>query len=244
MYPAQLNNGDRLFLDLSQNMCHAYFYYGDINHEKYTECFFKHVLKPGDVFVDVGANIGYFTRIASALVGGGVHAFEPMPAAIRLLRENARDLKNVRLHEIALSNERGVCDFSIRKYGDTSSLGADIASATANIISVQTDTIDNVLKDEKRIDVIKIDVEGYEYEVLKGALETIKSKRPLLYFEYIESYVSNRGFAIEDFKSLFAPLGYSLGYISADFPDSPLVSQAPSSYLIAAPHDNRWKIVI
>jgi FkbM family methyltransferase len=246
MYPGRLKSSDTLYLDLSENMCHSYFYYGDLSNEKYTEAFFKTYIKPEDVVLDVGANIGYFTRILSAIVGskGRVHAFEPMPSAIRLLKKNTETLDNVTLHEVALSNKEGTSDFFITKYGDVSSFGRDTHSASAKLISVKTDTIDNIIKEEIRIDLIKIDVEGYEYEVLMGAMETIRMKRPLLYFEYVDRYTQDRGITIENFRSLLKPLGYSLGWISPDFPNSSLISEKYSGYLIAVPEGNRWKIVI
>lgn len=244
MYPAVLKNSDTLFLDLSENMCHTYFYYGELPHEKYTEEFFKRYLKPGDVFLDIGANIGYFTRLVSNIVGkeGVVHAFEPMPSALCLLKKNTETLKNVVLHEIALSDQQGTSSFSVRKYGDTSSLGRD--PTAAQVIRVEIDTIDNVFKETDRIDMIKIDVEGFEYEVLKGAIKTIRSKRPLLYFEYIDRYAEEKGITLKDFSKLLKPLGYSIGFVSSNYPNSPLISEEPSSYLLAVPEKNRWNIKI
>lgn len=244
LYPAELKNSDRIYLDLRENMCHTYFYYGELPHERFTEAFMKNYLRSGDVCLDIGANIGYFTRIMSSVVGPGgrVHAFEPMPSAIRCLRKNVENLQNVTLHEIALSDRVGKSAFSIRNLGDTSSLGSD--SSSKNVIEVQTNTVDCIAINEAKIDFIKIDVEGYEYEVLMGAVETLTLKRPLLYFEYIDSFARLRGRSIEDFRSLLAPLGYSFGWINADFPRSSLVSKTPSSYLIAVPSGNRWNIVI
>jgi FkbM family methyltransferase len=242
LYPAALNNGDTLYVDLAENMCHIYFFHGGLPHERYSEAFFGTFIKRGDVVLDIGANVGYFTRLMSTLVGEGgrVHAFEPSPSALRLLRENVRRLENVQLHELAVSDTRGTSSFSIQEHGDTSSLGDDPGSN--KVIRVQTDTLDNILGAAGRIDLIKIDVEGYEYEVLRGALQIIREQQPLVYFEYIERYGTDRGLTLDSFRSLLAPLGYSLGWISSDYPESALLSDKASSYLIAAPAGNRWNI--
>lgn len=85
------------------------------------------VLRRGDVAVDIGANVGYYTRIASQLVGsdGAVLAFEPMPAAFRVLQLNCADLSNTRLFPVALSDSDSEVVFYVRKNGDTSSLLPD-----------------------------------------------------------------------------------------------------------------------
>lgn len=242
MYPATLKNSETFFLDLSEDMCHTCFYHGDVPYERFTEAFLRTFLRDGDVFLDVGANIGYFTRIASKAVGttGHVHAFEPMPQAIRLLRKNCEHLRNVCIHEHALSNHDGSSDFSVRKQGETSSLGDD--PQAAQVIRVRTDTIDNLFSAQDRVDAIKIDVEGYELEVLQGARGTIRTKQPLLYLEFLGDYTRARGLTIDDYDALLKPLGYSLGWISAEYPRTPLISQVSSSYLIGVPAVNRWNI--
>jgi FkbM family methyltransferase len=242
MYPAILKNSDTLYLDLSENMCHSYFYEGCLPNECYTEAFLKKHVKPGDVFLDIGANIGYFTRLVSKLVGdaGTVHAFEPMPKALRVLRKNTAALRNVVLHDIAVSDCQGVSNFTVRRNGDMSSLGDHADSAS--VISVKTDKLDNVLKRLTKVDWIKIDVEGYEYEVLKGAVDLIASTNPLIYFEFIENYSVERSIDIDAFKALLKPLGYSIGWISPNYPNSPLLSKCPSSYAIAVTAQNRWNI--
>lgn len=244
MYPALLNNGDTLYIDLSENMCHGYFYYGEVSDEQYTDAFFKKVLGEGDTFLDVGANIGYYTRLASKLVGkrGIVHAFEPNPAAIRLLEKNTRNLSNVHLHETAVSDAEGICDFSVNKYGETSAIGLN--PAAKYVVRVRQNSLDNLFLDEARIDVIKIDVEGFEKEVLFGAKDIIGKHHPLLYFEYISIYASNRGFRFADFKSLLEPWGYSLAWININYPNGSLISEDPSSrYIIGLPKNSRWQFL-
>lgn len=240
LYPALLKNGDHLFVDLSENMCHRYFYDGECTNEEYTTAFFEKVLAPGDVFADIGANIGYFTRIAARLVGeqGAVYAFEPMPAALRVLKENIQSFANVKLYEMALSAERGTGDFSVKKHGDTSSLG--VHSGAIRTIQVPIETLNNVLKSESRIDVIKIDVEGYELEVLRGATDIIARLKPLLYFEFIPDYTNRRLITLEDFRMLLEPFRYTLHWMNPNYPMKSLTSNVPSWYVIGIPAGSRW----
>lgn len=240
MYPAVLKNGDTFFVDLSENMCHRYFYDGELSNEEYSTAFFEKVLEPGDVFVDIGANVGYFTRIGARLVGekGAVYAFEPMPAALRVLKENIKSVGNVKLYETALSDERGAGEFSVNKHGDTSSLGVN--PGAIRTIQVPIDTLDNALKSNNRIDVIKIDVEGYEFEVLRGATAVLARHKPLLYFEFIPDYTKKRLIDIEDFRALLEPIDYTLHWVNPKYPIGSLTTDVPSWYVIGIPTGSRW----
>lgn len=241
-YPAALNNGDSLYLDLSQDMCHGYFYHGELPHERFSTALFERVLSDGDTFVDVGANVGYFSRLACRLVGtsGSVHCIEPLPSALRLLKMNTSEFSNVTIHEIAATNEHGLGRFAVRKHGDTSSL--DETTEAQDIISVGLDTLDNVLSDEPRIDVIKIDVEGYEIEVLRGAVGIIQRHHPLLYFEYI--HADDRDVDLDDFQSLLGPHGYCLSWINASYPRGTMIGDTESPYVLGIPGNSKWSATI
>lgn len=233
-YPATLASGDTLHVNLAEDMCHGYFYHGRLEHEQYAEELFKLVLRPGGCAYDIGANIGYFTRVLSKIVGnnGRIRAFEPMPSALRLLRINTADLSNVFIHDLAVTDNNGVAPFAVRAHGDTSSLGESKDGSLQ--INVDTVRLDDLRPIDENVSLIKIDVEGYELEVLKGATKVIASCRPILYFEFIPAYATRRGIRLDDFENLLRPLGYELRWINPQFPYGPLVSSTPSSYLIAA----------
>ena len=184
-YQAKLTNGDHIFLDLRETMCLGLFFDGRLPHESGTEKLIKQVLRRGDVFVDVGANLGYFTRIASHVVGeeGLVLAFEPNPKAVRLLKLTCADLFNVRIFPNALSNYVGTADFYVREAGDRSSLYPD---SGARPLSVSVTTLDKIVNQYDRVDFIKIDVEGFELEVLFGAMKSIKNHEPIICFEFLQ----------------------------------------------------------
>lgn len=233
-YKAKLDNADHIYLDLREYMCHIYLYNGRLPHEEGTERLLPAILTEGATFVDVGANLGYFTRIASRLVGpsGSVIAVEPAPAAYRLLRLNSADLENVTVVNKALAEKQGTANFYVRKKGDMSSLSED---SSADAIVVEISTLDRVLAGCRKVDLIKIDVEGFELGVIKGGLETIKKHRPIIYFEFIEEFAERLGFAFADFASVLVPLGYRLSWINNARNDDRILGEEATTYAVAIP---------
>ena len=152
--------------------------------------------KNQSVFVDIGASLGYYTKlIASIMNNGNIFAFEPDAARFEILKRRATEWAKmyecyIRTYEIALSNFNGATDFftnytnfsgSLEKDGNPCFVFKDTEKA-----KVEVRKLDTVLKDLK-IDVIKIDVEGSEFDVLKGAIDIIKRDKPVLYIEFHNS---------------------------------------------------------
>lgn len=152
----------------------------------------KTLLTDGDAFIDVGANIGDWTLSAAKLVGpaGRVLAFEPVPRMAEALRKSAwaNRFDQVRVFEAALSNRAGEAEFSVeRENSGGSRLGRmqDDPGRTFSRCSVKVSTLDDVVRAEalKAVALIKIDVEGFEAEVLQGGTRTLTELRPALYLE-------------------------------------------------------------
>lgn len=214
-YPARMRGGDRLILDLRESMCHGLFYdAAPPPHEEGVEAVIRRTLREGAVFVDVGANIGYYTRVAAGLVGerGAVHAFEPMPAALRLLRANTRGLANVRVHELAVGDRSGEVEFFVNPAGERSSL----APGAGERVLARAEPLDGVLAGVSRLDMIKIDVEGFELAVLRGARTLVERHRPVVCFELLDQYAESYGFGFDSYREFFAPLGYDLAWVRTD----------------------------
>ncbi len=139
--------------------------------------FMRGLLQPGDVVFDVGANAGLFTVIAARQVGanGRVYAFEPGQRELELLHHNVsiNNLTNITIIPYAISDRNGTAQFAVASDGALSSLGKT-NHPEQKIIgweTVQTITLDSFAKDQgiARVDFLKIDVEGAERSVVRGA---------------------------------------------------------------------------
>lgn len=164
----------RLLVDRHEHGTTANVYVGLREFESMSLVF--HALRPGDVFVDVGANVGTFSVLAAAVAGARVVAVEPVPSTARRLLENVRlnscdDL--VELHQVAAgagrSRARMIIDAGpINRVYDPK-YAADHATAEVDVCP-----LDDILSG-RRATLVKIDVEGLELDVLQGARALLES---------------------------------------------------------------------
>lgn len=136
--------------------------------------FIVDTLGPGDIFIDVGANIGYYSILASKLVGvnGRVFAVEPIPSTAGVLRFNLKinSLRNVVVVEKAGYFTQGRLKMSIpfKEFGS-----ASILRKGGVEVYVEAVPLDDLFNDIPYVKLLKLDVEGSEYEVLKGLNKTL-----------------------------------------------------------------------
>ena len=131
------------------------------------------------VFVDVGAKFGLWTLRLSKRCKK-IHAFEPNPENISLLKKSIRKLKNARIYPYALGDKAGVGKFFVHErlgWGGLVKRNLEYKQT----ISVPVRTLDSF--NFGAIDLIKIDTEGYELPILKGGRKTIEREKPQLYIE-------------------------------------------------------------
>lgn len=151
-------------------------------------------LKPGMTFFDIGAHFGYYTLLASFIVGnkGRVHAFEPTPSSFAILKTNTLNKHNIVLNNLAVFSEKG--NVLINDYGVRYSAYNSIYTArlSKNIISVlkplqyniEVISIDEYIENNNiRPDFIKIDAESSEYKILLGMRKTINNFHPIISLE-------------------------------------------------------------
>ncbi len=144
--------------------------------------FLLSILTPDSVVYDVGANIGYHTT-AFASRARQVISFEPNPQNFALLQQNTSGLEQVTTYQTAVSNTLGtgyIADFDPAVYGNFGHM-----TMSTSGVQVPCITLDSV--NHAPPDLIKIDVEGHEYEVLQGCMHLLKSRRPVVYYEAIET---------------------------------------------------------
>lgn len=167
---------------------------------------------PGDVALDVGANIGYFTLLLSRLVGerGRVIAFEPTEHYGNVLRRNlsANGVRNCRVESLGLSNEEGEWLASI---GDSSAtlhwVSPDEKPRLREAIRLERlDDIGDRLGLD-RLDFIKIDVDGHEPLFFEGAWQTLERFRPVILVEVSEPHYRHAGTSAADFYDILEARG-------------------------------------
>jgi FkbM family methyltransferase len=180
---------------------------------------FAQIVRSGDTVIDAGANIGTHTVALAQLVGkhGCVHAFEPLPFSLGLLEANLAEngLPWVRCHAMCLGAATGSVTFPLVTPNDATNLGAMgfyIKELWPNCPTLERPIISIDSLELRRLDFIKIDVEGHELEVLDGAMATIAAKRPAIFVETVNTVAFTRhgddGFAPQIVERL-RPLGYS-----------------------------------
>jgi FkbM family methyltransferase len=149
--------------------------------EDMTTAVMQACVRPGAMVVDVGANIGFYTLLLSQLVTdtGRVFAFEPMPLGLERLRTNLRlnAVRNVEVRAEAVAAGSGSARFFLGP-SDHTSISSLQPIEGAEVIDVPCTTLDAVLTDCPRIDLLKMDVEGAEAHVLSGATETLRRGVP------------------------------------------------------------------
>ncbi|MES2203228.1 MAG: FkbM family methyltransferase [Patescibacteria group bacterium] len=144
-------------------------------------------IRKGMTVVDVGANLGYYTRLLSALVGstGHVYAFEPDEENFAYLERNVRGLANVHIYKMAVSDTVGkVTFYHVR---DMTGTHTTLPVSGADEYEVEATSLDQFMKSHAihRIDALKIDVEGAEPQVFRGMKMLLSQKAPpLVVFEY------------------------------------------------------------
>jgi FkbM family methyltransferase len=178
------------------------------------------VVTAGDVFVDVGANTGFFAIPLAKLVGtaGRVLAFEPAADAAEQLRRHARAdglLDRITVYELALGSEDGSgvlrADLSQPKDSTKRSLfisnGPDVAEVPVRSFDGLADSAAVDLSNGIR--AIKIDVEGAEMHVLSGMRQSVECHRPrMIVVETIESHLQRADTSVSDIRSFLRDLGY------------------------------------
>jgi FkbM family methyltransferase len=185
-------------------------------------------LRPGDVFADVGANVGYFSLLGAALVGesGGVVALEPAPSTFRALQENiARNgAGNVRAVNAAAYDREGtlpIFTVSSEEHAGGASIVREMGPREADVVARPLAAI--LRHDEiARMRLIKIDVEGAEVAAVRGLMPAL-GRAP----QSVEVVVELSAATERDVRVMLEPLGFQ-AYVLAN-PSTPLEANPSAS---------------
>jgi len=161
-------------------------------------------LKAGAVSLDIGGNCGVWARWLAAICGGTVYSFEPSAKTFELLRMNTQELSSIEAVNMCCGSFTGDCYLS-----------TEIASGLRHISaageSVKVIRVDDFCASRGvlTVDFMKIDVEGSELDVLRGSVNTIQTKRPLILFEYAPGTTHRFGYVLNDVTDFLDKWGYT-----------------------------------
>ena len=175
-------------------------------------------LPAGGTFVDVGAHMGHCSLMAATVIGSGgrIIAMEANPETVTLLKRNiAASGAEVEVLPIACSESEGFVDLwaaSNTNSGSSSisKTNASLAGTAQTSYRVVSRTLDSVLNDlgVKQVDVLKIDVEGSEMGVLRGARKTLSERRPKLMIELDDQLLATMDSSSDEVQRFLATFGY------------------------------------
>jgi FkbM family methyltransferase len=173
-------------------------------HERIELDIYAQLAGVSSLVIDVGANIGLYTCVgAAAMASGKVEAFEPVPANLEFLRRNV-DANGVAdrcvIVEEAVSDRSGSARLYLSNGIGNHSLAAENAESD-RYIDVAVTTIDERFAGRK-VDVLKVDVEGFDVHVLRGALQTLRTQLPAVFVELLTGRLEHAGIAPSDLVEL------------------------------------------
>jgi FkbM family methyltransferase len=205
-------NGIRFELDLSEYM-ERHIYLQDF--DPLETRFLKKQVKPGWTAIDVGANVGYYSLLLARLVGteGWVYSFEPESDNWRKLSKTIglNDPTNVRAHKMALADS---CKVTSIIRGPSGNSGKTHLGSTDDQDSemVEQITLDAFVeqKELKRVDFVKVDIEGCEERFIVGGSKTFQHFKPLLLIELNPAALKSFGSSVESLVSKLRAFGYEL----------------------------------
>ncbi len=156
---------------------------------------YEKILQPGMTVLDIGANIGIYSIIASEKIGdtGAVYAFEPVPENLRLLKHNLElnNTSNVHIVNCAIGDKQGEVEISLVKDDLATHY---IGARPSNSISVKVDTVDSFVSTHRlKVGFVKMDIEGYEGHALDGAKRTFSNTDIMLLTEFSADYIRRAG---------------------------------------------------
>lgn len=180
--------------------------------------FLIHHLNHDDTFLDVGAHYGYFSLLASKLVGkqGSIYSFEASPTTYGILQKNKLDIDNITAFNLAVSDTNSYLTFYEfpNLYSEYNTLDVEqfknedwFRDYKPKEIKIETIPLDHFLIEEKiKPRIIKIDVEGAEFKVINGMEKYLSNNAPIIVMEYLSSERENTGHIMAD--KLLKSLGF------------------------------------
>ena len=200
---------------------------------------FKYRLREGDVVLDIGANIGFFSLLAAKCVGtsGAVYSYEASSSCINILKKNIsiNGYSNISSNQFAITDACENIEFHVSNENNTGlSSIRDIGENKVSTVNVPCINIDSLLDTLPKVRLVKIDIEGAEYKALSGMEKLIKRDRPDIIMEVSDSFLKQMGSSANEVLFLLKTHKYRLFNISDN--------SSPSDAATAIDQYNIWAI--
>jgi len=181
-------------------------------------------LLPGNVVLDLGANIGYYAIMEAKKIGsyGKIYAIEPDPRNVELFKNNIK-LNNIvdifDFEQCAISNENKNAEFVLSSKTNLSSFDLKKNKDNSNSINVKTYDLGTYLKDKKRVDLIRMDIEGHEIEVFESLINFSKDfqnhlPKKIIFETHFRVYEKKKEYVRKILREIFE-IGYEIKYFSS-----------------------------
>jgi FkbM family methyltransferase len=171
--------------------------------------------------VDIGAQSGAYTLMAKFFKNTKWYCFEPDPVNYECLLENLslNKITNVNVQNIAINDDKGTVTLNICKnHRGLNTIGSNITrfeSTDTEEHVIESNNLDSLFLD-KKIDLIKIDTEGCEYNILKGAKKIINKYKPKIFLEYYEENLNQFGVSKQNLDDIILDLNYHIVWRQED----------------------------
>lgn len=204
--------GSRMTLQLKSGGIHAdLFMYG--YREPEATRVMKEIMEPDWTVIDIGANIGYYA-LMEARNCKKVYAIEPGTDNYPVLLDNINinSYNNIIPYRTAIGDHNGTIKFSLNPAAPNWNRVTVNGSNNSNVIEVPVRKLDSLWEDQGRpiVDLLRMDVEGYELKILRGATEMIGACKPSMFLEVHRDHIKSYGGSVRDLFALLAEYDYSI----------------------------------
>jgi FkbM family methyltransferase len=191
-----------------------YFFYKNISDGKRIKLL-RNIIKKGDTILDIGGNIGFYSIVMAKLSGdkGHIHVFEPNPENFKRLQFNTRGYKNIKNYNIAVGQKDGVIKMYCSKYLNVDHQTYN-SGENREEIKVNCSALDSLFDETIKINVIKIDIQGFDYYAVQGMKNIINRAGNIFILGELWPYgLKKAGSSVNEYLSYLESMGLKIEFV-------------------------------